>query len=146
MTAAGEHKYRVDRGDPVADRERILALWERCKFASGAPARARYDWFYLDNPAGRSRVYLLFSGDEMVGALGTGTRQLAGAAGEMRSAVILVDFVVEPMHRSLYPALALQKTARERELRDIPMLYGIPATQGSAGVSQDGLHRPTVLR
>ena len=48
--------------------------------SSGESARARYDWFYLANPAGPSRVYLLFSGDEMVGALGAGTRQLAGAS------------------------------------------------------------------
>lgn len=129
MNAAPEKRYRTERGDSVADRERILALWERCGFASGESARARYDWFYLANPAGPSRVYLLFSGEEMVGALGAGTRQLAGAAGAVCSAAILVDFVVEPAHRALYPAVALQRWAREREFHDLHMIYGIPAAK-----------------
>lgn len=129
MSAASDHQYRVERGDPLADRERILALWERCEFAAGESARARYDWFYLANPAGTSRVYLLLAGEELVGSLGTGTRQLAGAAGSMRGAAILVDFVVDPSHRSFYPALALQRTARELELRELPMVYGIPAAK-----------------
>lgn len=129
MTSATDNPYRIERGDAGADRERILALWERCNFLLGESARERYDWFYLANPAGTSRVYLLMHGDNLVGALGTGTRQFAGACGSVRSGAILVDFVVEPAHRSFSPALALQRAARAQELHDLPLVYGIPAAK-----------------
>jgi hypothetical protein len=127
VNAAADSRYRVTRGDPVADRARILELWERCGFASGERAAARYDWFYLQNPAGPGRVYLLFSGLELVGAMGAGSREIA--CGRDRSplkAAMLADFVVDPAHRSMFPALQLQRVAREQELRDAQLIYGVP--------------------
>lgn len=122
-----ENKYRVARGDPVADRERILDLWARCGFASGEQARARYEWFYLQNPRGRGRVYLLSQHDELVGAVGAGSRRFACGPGEAPlDAAILVDFVVHPAHRSMFPALQLQRFVREEELRNTEMVYGLP--------------------
>jgi hypothetical protein len=124
-----ESKYRVERGDPQRDRGRILDLWERCGFASGAAASARYDWFYLDNPGGRGRVYLLFQpdGGELVGAVGAGTRLFArGENQPPLRAAILVDFVVHPAHRSMFPALQLQRVAREQELLESEVIYGLP--------------------
>lgn len=120
-------KYRVERGDPVADRERLLQLWERCGFASGEGARRRYDWFYLGNPQGAGRVYLLMADGDLVGALGAGTRVFAlpGDPRPMKGAV-LVDFVVHPAHRSMFPALQLQRVAREHEMRDAEVVYGLP--------------------
>jgi len=120
-------RYRVTRGDPAADRERVLDLWARCGFASGEPARERYDWFYLRNPRGPGRVYLLWQVDELVGALGAGSRRFICGAGEPPlNAAILVDFVVHPAHRSMFPALQLQRFAREEELRETEMIYGLP--------------------
>lgn len=127
MSPGADNKYRVERGDPIADRERILRLWEDCGFDSGPGAAARYDWFYLDNPCGRGRVYLLFFGGELVGALGAGTRQMArGPSAPLLRAAMLVDFVVDPAHRSMFPALQLQRAAREQELRDVQVVYGLP--------------------
>lgn len=122
-----DNKYRVTRGDPVADRERILDLWARCEFGSGEQASERYDWFYLRNPRGQGRVYLLWQADELVGALGAGSRQFTCAAGEPPlNAAILVDFVVHPAHRSMFPALQLQRYAREQEFQAVEMIYGLP--------------------
>lgn len=115
------------------DRERILALWERCGFRSGPTARPRYDWFYLNNPDGPGRVYLLFNGDGLVGSLGAGTRQIARGPGQpLLRASILVDFVVDPLHRSVFPALQLQRAAREQELRDAQLIYSFPGDKAVA--------------
>ena len=122
-----ESKYRVARGDPVEDRQRILDLWARCGFGSGEQASERYDWFYLRNPRGRGRVYLLWQAEELVGALGAGSRQFVCASGEPPlNAAILVDYVVHPAHRSMFPALQLQRFAREQEFLAADMIYGLP--------------------
>jgi hypothetical protein len=127
LNAATDSRYRVIRGDPSADRARILELWERCEFVSGKRAAARYDWFYFQNPAGPGRVYLLFSGDALVGSLGAGSRDIAcGSDGAMLKAAMLADFVVDPAHRTMFPALQLQRVAREHELREAQLIYSIP--------------------
>src|SRR5689334_16170043 len=98
--------YHVDAGDAAADRERILALWQLCAFGGSAEENAaRYDWFYLHNPQGRGRMYLLRASgsDELLGTVGVGARdfRLAGSAEQSPSGT-LVDFVVHPGHRSLF--------------------------------------------
>lgn len=126
-----ETGYQVEVGSPERDRDRILALWARCGFTSeSGNDAARYDWFYLRNPAGAGRVYLLSASGsgELVGAVGAGTRTLsAGPSGQALRASVLVDFVVHPAHRTLYPALKLQRFARDQEYRDAALVYGIPA-------------------
>jgi hypothetical protein len=132
VNAAVDSRYRVERGDLAVDRQRILDLWERCAFASGPRAAARFDWFYLQNPAGRGRVYLLFNGDELVGSLGAGSRLIAcGRDRPALRAAILADFVVHPAHRSMFPALKLQRVAREHELRDAQLLYSLPGDKAT---------------
>lgn len=129
MTA---QSYRVEIGEPRRDRERILDSWHRSGFAAGTDAAARYDWFYLDNPRGPARVYLLFHGDELVGSMGAGTRVFEAGEGKppLRGAV-LVDFVVHPAHRSMFPALQLQRMARESELRTMDVVYGLPEAKAA---------------
>jgi hypothetical protein len=120
--------YQVERGEAHADRARILELWERCGFTAGAAAAARYDWFYLHNPDGLARVYLLLDGNgALVGSVGAGVRHFVVPGNErpLRAAV-LVDFVVHPAHRSMFPALLLQRVVREQELRDADLVYGLP--------------------
>src|SRR5690242_4714235 len=122
--------YRVEAGDVVADRDRILALWQLCAFG-GSPAEnaARYDWFYLQNPQGQGRVYLLRASgsDEILGAVGVGARNfhVAGRSDNSPSGT-LVDFVVHPGHRSLFPALLLQRTVCEQEFQRCGFVYGLP--------------------
>lgn len=122
-------KYHVEKGDPERDRSRILGLWHRAGFGSDAEeCAARYDWFYLHNPAGRGRIYLLLlESGELVGAMGAGTRVFPAtpARGQLAGS-LLVDFVVEPAHRTMFPALQLQRAAREAELQTHDFFYGFP--------------------
>jgi hypothetical protein len=92
--------------------------------------RARFEWFYLRNPAGRARCNWLRHGSETapVGFLGIGRRNLF-LAGAAVTAGLLVDFVVVPQHRSALPALMLQRKGREHAAASMPIIYGLPDTK-----------------
>ena len=95
---------------------------------------ARYDWFYVRNPAGAGTQFLLRQGSDgpWVGALGVGRREFW--CGPRRvTAGVLVDFIIAPAHRVFYPALLLQRTARQHELGPCTVILAHP-NQNSAGV------------
>lgn len=130
MNSVGQH-YRVEQGDPLTDKERVFGLWRQVNFdlfGSEAHAKLRYEWFYKQNPQGPARVYFLIDDhrNEVVGAVGAGTRLFAAADGQVVRASLLVDFIVSPAHRSLFPALLLQRKAREAEALLTDMIYGLP--------------------
>ena len=126
----GRPAYCVTTGDVVADRDRVLALWQQCGFGgASADNAARYDWLYLRNPQGLGRLYLLHApgAGEIVGAAGVGARRFHTTGNsETSQSGILVDFVVHPAHRSLFPALVLQKAVCEQEFRSCGFVYGLP--------------------
>ena len=119
--------YRIECADPVREQTRVLEFWKSVGF--GLPnSKERYSWFYIRNPVEQSRLYLLISeeGGSLIGTVGAGTRLLRLPSGEIRRAALLVDFVVHPAHRSVGPALALQRSAREQELARVEIVYGLP--------------------
>ncbi len=70
----------------------------------------------MDNPAGPGAVFLLEAqaadgSSRVVGCAGVGRRMLQ-AGSSRRRGFLLVDFAVDPEHRSLMPALRLQRAAR----------------------------------
>jgi hypothetical protein len=125
-----EPAYSVERRDPERARTEVLSLWKSSGFwthPSDEAARARYDWLHLRNPAGPSRIYLLkeTATDKVVGSVGACTRVFFTKDSTQRGS-LLVDFVVDPAHRSLFPAMLLQRTAREQELATHALLYALP--------------------
>lgn len=141
-TAATGPSYQALDGDPVVDRDAVLALWRHCGLAPIAKeAAARYDWFYLQNPAGKAQVNLLTAANskEHIGFLGVGARNFC-IAGESQSAGVLVDFVVDPKHRIAMPALMLQRYGQQRALQSMAVLYGIPDTKAVAIMNRLGNH------
>lgn len=122
--------YRIELADLEKDRSRILQFWERADFST--PDRAeRYDWFHVRNPAGRGRIYLLLHGESgnLVGTACAGTRVMRTAGAGALTASVLIDFAVDPGHRSFGPAIKLQRAVRDRELRRADILYGLPDTK-----------------
>ena len=121
-SAAGPALYTVARGDVHADRDRVLRCWR--EFGSDfsrelMDGAAKYDWFYLNNPAGEAEVYFLEHGPDrrVVGVVGVGARDVS-SSGRRLTAGLLVDFIVQAEHRVFYPALLLQRTAaRESAVR-----------------------------
>jgi len=124
--AAGSGPYSVTVADLNADRASVVALWQINPLQPEL-ADAKYQWFYLDNPNGPTRQLLLRheSQPEPVGATGMVTRQFL-ARGVPLSAGMLTDLFVQAEHRSLFPALMLQKRLRQLGLEAHELLYGYP--------------------
>ena len=127
--------YEVSPADPAAAREDVFAVWREGGLEQTKTAELterRYDWFYLQNPQGKACLSLLRASDEsLVGSLGVGARQLF-IDGVAHAAGVLVDFVVSPRHRSVFPALTLQRKGREQALQRIELLYGLPSPKAAS--------------
>jgi hypothetical protein len=123
-TAPQPSDYSVVVADPAADREAVIALW-RDNLPNPSLMDRKYHWFYCDGTRGPPMLTFLKAGDERVGVAGFGIRELR-ARGVPITGGLLADFVVVPAHRTLYPALLLQKELRDAALRDQPFVYGIP--------------------
>lgn len=120
--------YDVRPGDAHADADRVVRIWQEGGFLMGPAARARFDWFYLGNPAGAGHMNMLYSGGESIGFLGVGPRRFS-VGGTDVAAGMLVDFVVRPDHRTAVPALLLQRTGRQRATESMQCVYGLPDTK-----------------
>ncbi|MEM7564006.1 MAG: hypothetical protein AAF353_13290, partial [Pseudomonadota bacterium] len=108
------------------DREEILRLWRHLP-GEFPPQNEKLDWFYGQNPAGRGTVYFLDYKPEKrpVGIVCLCPRHFLVTGRVLRGAVF-ADFVIEPEHRSLGPALWFQKAFLERATETFELLYGFP--------------------
>jgi Acetyltransferase (GNAT) domain len=70
----------------------------------------RYDWLYCKNPAGMARVWVACDaeGGKIIGVSAAFPRRIYCGGREMHG-YVLGDFCIHPDHRSLGPALALQR-------------------------------------
>jgi len=134
---ASAEAYRVRRARLDLDRQAIVDIW---RGNLGDPERAdhKFEWFYEQSPTGAPLTLVLeWSGAEHektpgpVGVAAAGRRQLRLADQVMDSGV-LVDMAVVPQHRSLYPALLLQKTLLESGMESFRVLYGFPNRKAAA--------------
>lgn len=107
----------------------LLRLWTRNLGMRGNP-RDKFDWYYAGNPLGPAAAFFLDHEapgipPEVVGCCGIGSRTLF-YQGTPLGAGLLADFAVEKAHRTVMPALMLQRAlcnyARER----FPVAYGFP--------------------
>jgi hypothetical protein len=134
--------YQVLAGDTVGDRDRALQVWRDAGITAGLDQDVvRYDWFYLKNPAAMAQVNFLTtaSAEQPIGFLGVGPRNFL-INNDQYTAGVLVDFVVDPKHRTAMPALMLQRTGQARALQSMVLLYGIPDTKAVAIMKRLGSH------
>ena len=127
-------RYEVHPGDSVADREQVLETWATAGFSQDADEnRGRYDWFHVRNPQGTSAQYFLSVEGEPApaGVIAVACRRFH-VNGRDVDAGVLVDFVVRPEHRSLLPALTLQRGSRAHAMTTRPVLFGIPNEKARA--------------
>jgi hypothetical protein len=97
---------RVRAADPRRDRERIgTVLARNLPPAAGAD---RYDWLYLDNPAGPARVWVAEDAatGEVIGT-SAGHPKRMYCEGQIETVLDLSDFAIDAPYRTLGPALAL---------------------------------------
>jgi hypothetical protein len=92
----------------------------------------RYEWYYLNNPAGTGTTFLLHDGVEpggIVGCTGVAPR-VFHHHDQMLRALLSADFAVNKAHRTVKPAMLLQRAARDFGQRCGDFSYGFP--NGSA--------------
>lgn len=133
--------YTVVAANLDTDRDKILALWKSGLTHSGMPGE-KFDWFYQKNPAGAPATFFLYCDGEVepVGVAAVGIRKLR-IGGHTITSGELVDFVALPEHRTLFPALFLQKEIRRLALevnRSHALLYGLPNPKSLAVVKRVG--------
>jgi hypothetical protein len=138
---------KVRPGDLVADRSTVVELMSR--YVNPAYDRRRFEWLYLDNPGGRGRLWMAVDGatGEIVGTAGASPRRLV-VEGRGITGWVLADFCVADTHRSLGPALQLQRACLEDLAADGALLcYDFPSRTMEAVYRRLGVAaRPRLLR
>ena len=130
--------YHVVDGDVRDHRDDFLEVCRR-----GREDRERfvekYDWFYRSCPWGEPQLCLLRFGADgpFVGAAAIGRRPMFIDGRPIRAGV-LVDLVVDAAHRSLGPALVLQREVLARALAEFDFVYGFPNPKAVRVVTRVG--------
>jgi len=141
--------YSVRQASLSGDRQCIVDLW---KANLGDPGRFdfKFSWFYERSPYGAPDVFLLEHGTQVegidtqvVGVAAVGPRTFE-AGEETLTAGVLVDMAVAKSHRTLFPALRLQKALRMSTIDKVDLLYGFPNPKAApvfqrSGYSQIGI-------
>ncbi len=118
--------YAVTVANVQADRASVLDLWQNGMGGDNRFA-AKYQWFYENGPYGPGTILLLRHGPDrtLAGMTGLGTRRL-WIDGAPCAAGLLADFRVMPEHRTLFPAMLLQRQMHAVALESNQLLYGMP--------------------
>jgi hypothetical protein len=128
-----------------AERERVLAVWEGT-LGEHSRMSAKFGWFYEQSPTGMPLAQLLEwraaadSGAQVIGVATAGRRQFRCGSQEMPAGV-LVDMAVRPEHRTLGPALQLQKALLAESLRSVDFVYGFPNPKAAPVFQRAGYQR-----
>ncbi len=125
-------KYIVRFADSVAEKPVVLSLWES-GFEHVEDLATRYDWLYLNNPAGQGYVYSLdhTESEKTVGAVGLAIRKWR-IGQQYINAGIMADLVVDFEHRSLGPAIKLHNNSIDQSLESLDLVYGFPNSKSAA--------------
>lgn len=120
--------YAVTSGDPVADRDDILRLWQLLP-SEQPPGVEKLEWLYKGSPAAAGTIYFLdyVPDGRRVGVVCLGRRDFRHAGAHIEG-VVFGDFSIEPAHRSLGPALFFQKQFLKLARAQFGIVYGFPNT------------------
>jgi hypothetical protein len=128
VTSHTKVDYTVESID-ATDRSAVILAYESAWAGDPKPPveiGARCDWLYAANPAGHARLLRLrTSTNESVGMVAVVPRRF-WLADSSFTLGLLCDFIVHRGHRTLMPALLLQRAAREVADRVFGGTYAIP--------------------
>ncbi len=125
--------------DVRSGREGALALW--CDNLKNPESRAaRYAWSYEGNPWGEPLLVFAHHGSEpaAIGVAAVVPRRFEHR-GLQCDAGLLVDFAVAQRHRSLLPAMTLQRRVRAEAAKRFALIYGIPNERAAPVVRRVGM-------
>jgi hypothetical protein len=137
--------YTFEVASVASDKDRIVAIWRRGFSRAGDP-EAKFDWYYARNPAGEPLVVLLCHGAQRkaVGTASTG-RRLLQTGDRTALAGVLLDFVVDAGHRTLFPAMALQREMKRAADYTFGTIYGFPNPHSEAAIRRQGFEQKAML-
>jgi hypothetical protein len=103
---------KIRPGDLEADRETAVTLLAR--HVNPGYSGRRFDWLYRENPAGLGRLWIAVdsSTGDPIGSAGAFPRRMC-VQGRSITAWVLGDLCIDEQHRSLGPAVQLQRTCLE---------------------------------
>lgn len=135
-------RYRAEPAAWPDAQDAVLALWQRHS-AMGIAAARKLAWGYHDNPAGPGHCVLLRADSVPIGHTAPvgviALHERRWWRGEQTvSAAALADFVVDPMHRTLGPALILMRAALASAQAQA-LVYGLPNDNSRAVAARVGL-------
>jgi len=100
-------KLQIEEAEVEKERERLVAFLR--DNLTPRSDNARFDWLYLNSPFGRGRVWMAFGPTQgLLGVAAAFPRQFY-VYGKKSVIWVLGDFCISKSHRSLGPAIQLQK-------------------------------------
>ena len=122
----------------IKAREIIFLLWRSGLDNTHLP-EIKFNWYYQRNPSGvPDTLFLRHSGDrDAVGVAAVGHRRMRFNARTFLTGV-MVDFVVRPEHRTLFPALFLQREMRRFALKTHQLIWALPNLRATAVFGRAG--------
>ncbi len=138
--------YSARRAVFPTDRATVIELW---RGNLGDPARvdAKFNWYYSSSPTGEPLTVLLDYRDASngadsvaVGVAALGPRRFCVGATPV-TAGVLIDMTVTARHRTLFPALTLQKALFQASQKQAALLYGFPNSKAAPVFQRAGYTR-----
>lgn len=116
--------YTVEEGDALQERQTILDLWEQ---GFGGGLEERFTWMYENNPQGVPDTWFLRETDgNIVGSVSLCRMQFSFKGASVRVGQPM-DFVIDKGHRSLGPAMSMQRRLiADMQEKGYDLLYGFP--------------------
>lgn len=141
MTVAGSGYLTEEAGEDATAPQRMLGVWAG-NLGEPAAMEAKLAWFYGETPAGRPTVCFLVHAEsgQTVGVASAGPRRVM-VDGRPALAGVLVDLAVERAHRTLFPALALQKQLIATSAKRFAFAYGFPNPKAAGVFARVGYRR-----
>lgn len=131
--------YSTRSADLAVDRATILRMWSGA--LEGTSSRAqKYRLHYLEYPWGTPTVELLEHDGVPIGVATVQPRPMLHGK-ERIAAGLLMDFAVAPAHRSVGPALRLQRALLARCEQTYDLVYGLPNANARALSERAGMTR-----
>jgi len=133
--------YTIKVGAVTDNTQAVLELW-RNGFADlhGAAASAKLAQSYLDNPAGPG-IFFFLESTEASGFIGVQSlvQRIFHHRNQVLMAGIMADYVVDPRHRSLGPALLLLQSSSACGRENFGFIYGMPNKKAQPVLKRAGL-------